>query len=1067
MKNYLFKFYLLLLSTLISTNIYANKRVLPTAYQGLNEQSYQLFSVPTLNKSSKNLSLLLNNNLNISFNITHNYTHNNGDISILANNPEGSINATIGTNSIFGQIHFNNKHYILTTEGPSSWIIQLPENGIHFNNCDHEGHVTKKVDLQSIQKTEKGSPTIIDLLIVYNQTLRDRYPGQLLQTRFNHYLNIANQVTANTGISLAFRLVANEQLPYDHMNSNQIALNDMRTSLDGGFVEGMQNLKQLRESVGADLIIFIRPYDLEIRGNCGQAFFPRTKDGVNFDPSFGLHMISDGMDSWSLCSDQVMIHELGHNLGAGHHNVPEEYLFIEDAAGYAKSGRFATVMGSFGTGQPERFMRVDMFSNPDLPCAGAACGVFGEFNNATVINLMKDVVANYQPSISSIAINEYSRVNPDHDNDGVNDWDDSFPFDPLENSDTDNDGQGDASDAFINNPFEQIDTDEDGIGNNQDLDDDNDGINDTFDSFPLDASESQDSDGDGIGDISDEFPNISSEQLDFDQDGIGDNQDIDDDNDSFTDIDNVLQDLLIINTGNNRIMRFDAQTGDSHGTEVLSTDGLLTFHSDLSYREESQTLFYTSSSGVKSLDLMSRETKGIYVPAFSDNNNVQLQSGFPTSLSSINGENLVVSRISNPQILILKGQKKASVDLDIAWNIANGDNSIDIITLNNDSFILGQEGYLYSTQNSNSIDAMRVNGLVIQRWMDDPYALASNGSTLFTSNQGPNKIVAVDLNSSQLFENFIQLDELAYSNPTGMAVTNENILLVAASDQNAILKFNASTGEFLGELVSGSGLDNPHKMILVPRLNDRFHHDIDKVIKPNAGLWFNPDTNGRGFDIEIFNNRLVVIWYTYDEEGLPTWYISSGEFEGFTYTGNFDKTHLNPDGTFTSKNVGSISIVFDNERTAQVDWQIDEVQDSESIQWIVWSNKEEVNNYTGLWGRSDGPGWGVSVATIGSTSIAIPYIYDQAGEPRWLISDPVNTSSPLNFTLNAVFSDTLCPSCSGEPLTTRAAAGNMTLNLNDSKSWQSQVQFPQPIVGEWILENTDIILFSSDASRPR
>lgn len=52
----------------------------------------------------------------------------------------------------------------------------------------------------------------------------------------------------------------------------------------------------------------------------------------------------------------------------------------------------------------------------------------------------------------------------DDDNDGVNDYDDTFPFDPNESKDSD----------------------QDGIGDNADLDDDNDGINDEDDVAPLD-----------------------------------------------------------------------------------------------------------------------------------------------------------------------------------------------------------------------------------------------------------------------------------------------------------------------------------------------------------------------------------------------------------------------------------------------------------------------------------------------------------------------------------------------------------------------------------------------------
>ncbi len=86
-----------------------------------------------------------------------------------------------------------------------------------------------------------------------------------------------------------------------------------------------------------------------------------------------------------------------------------------------------------------------------------------------------------------------NEVDPDDDNDGVNDEDDAFPLDPTETTDTDGDG----------------------IGNNADDDDDNDGVNDEDDAFPLDPTETLDSDGDGIGDNSDPIPYPYSGELNF------------------------------------------------------------------------------------------------------------------------------------------------------------------------------------------------------------------------------------------------------------------------------------------------------------------------------------------------------------------------------------------------------------------------------------------------------------------------------------------------------------------------------------------------------------------------
>nr|ANV81116.1 hypothetical protein [uncultured Candidatus Thalassoarchaea sp.] len=145
--------------------------------------------------------------------------------------------------------------------------------------------------------------------------------------------------------------------------------------------------------------------------------------------------------------------------------------------------------------------------------------------------------------VPSFSITYGQETNVDYDNDGVNNEDDAFPYDPSESMDTDGDGWGDNSDAFPEDGTEWLDTDGDGIGDNADTDydgdgtddsmedSDGDGVNDAEDDFPNDANESTDTDGDGVGDNSDVFPDDANESSDLDGDGIGDNSDDDADGD--------------------------------------------------------------------------------------------------------------------------------------------------------------------------------------------------------------------------------------------------------------------------------------------------------------------------------------------------------------------------------------------------------------------------------------------------------------------------------------------------------------------------------------------------------
>ena len=146
----------------------------------------------------------------------------------------------------------------------------------------------------------------------------------------------------------------------------------------------------------------------------------------------------------------------------------------------------------------------------------------------------------------------------DIDGDGYGDnqsgtFPDAFITDPTQWSDLDGDGFGDnpggrQADAFPNDPTQWEDVDGDGLGdyesgNNPDpflFDFDNDGYNDSIDPLPKFASPG-DLDNDGVLDGEDMFPEDFREWADNDDDEVGDNADTDDDNDGWSDADELRE----------------------------------------------------------------------------------------------------------------------------------------------------------------------------------------------------------------------------------------------------------------------------------------------------------------------------------------------------------------------------------------------------------------------------------------------------------------------------------------------------------------------------------------------
>ena len=94
---------------------------------------------------------------------------------------------------------------------------------------------------------------------------------------------------------------------------------------------------------------------------------------------------------------------------------------------------------------------------------------------------------------------------------------------------------------------------------------------------------------------------------------------------------------------------------------------------------------------------------------------------------------------------------------------------------------------------------------------------------------------------------------------------------------------------------------------------------------PFPGLWWNPAEPGRGFDIELQGDTMLVSTYIYESSGDPIWYLSSGTYNhaNGTFTSSFDSYSngqcfgcpwVTP--VLQSNAAGPISITFYTNQTA-------------------------------------------------------------------------------------------------------------------------------------------------------
>ena len=251
-----------------------------------------------------------------------------------------------------------------------------------------------------------GEP-VIDLLVLTNQEVEDYHEGpDGMMAFFQTAIARANLGLENSQIDLRIRLQGVEKIDYESSRS------DMSEDLE--YITNSEEIAQLRDKWGADLVSFIRPgiADLTI----GVAWILRDENG---HPERGYNVVASN----SVTHRSTLLHEIGHNLGAAHdrenaaaggiHPYSHGHRF-----GASDGKNYRTVM-AYQPGDP-----INHFSNPNISYLNEPTGIAsGEFaaDNARSLNRTGAIVANYR---AHIHIPPQANAGPDRwiedlDGDGV------------------------------------------------------------------------------------------------------------------------------------------------------------------------------------------------------------------------------------------------------------------------------------------------------------------------------------------------------------------------------------------------------------------------------------------------------------------------------------------------------------------------------------------------------------------------------------------------------------------------------------------------------------------------
>lgn len=179
-----------------------------------------------------------------------------------------------------------------------------------------------------------------------------------------------------------------------------------------------------------------------------------------------------------------------------------------------------------------------------------------------------------------------------------------------------------------------------------------------------------------------------------------------------------------------------------------------------------------------------------------------------------------------------------------------------------------------------------------------------------------------------------------------------------------------------------------------------------------SDIWWNPNESGWGLTIADHETQLFAVWYTYRQDGSPTWFVIPGGtfsqgrriFTGDAYqtTGPPYFAAFNPNAVTVTR-VGSAAIDFappgQAAGTALFTYTIGSVSGSKQIQRQPFGSGAPAwgTDVTDIWWNPNESGWGLTLAQHGNNVFGVWFTYDANGQPLFVVMPGVTFNAANSF----------------------------------------------------------------------
>ncbi|MDR0872155.1 MAG: M12 family metallo-peptidase [Prevotellaceae bacterium] len=284
-----------------------------------------------------------------------------------------------------------------------NYLTEQTLSEVQHEHSDECGHVSehsgskRSAILRSVNpsQSESFAAVTVDILVVYTPAAKVEIAqkGNDIDLEIDGGIQQSNLVLSNSNTNVTLNLVYKQEVDYTESSSPNTDLDRLRDPQDGHADEA----HALRSRYNADLVVLLLA---ESGSNVAGAGYILSNDLYGGNPKSGFSVLKAKHVN---TTGYVLIHEIGHNFGCGHHvntdanNLSRTslYSYSRGYAGTSSLGGFSTIMTYENVGGP----RIPYFSDPVIPYNGVFVGA-ADANNAKTIRQTKELIAAYDYEVS-------------------------------------------------------------------------------------------------------------------------------------------------------------------------------------------------------------------------------------------------------------------------------------------------------------------------------------------------------------------------------------------------------------------------------------------------------------------------------------------------------------------------------------------------------------------------------------------------------------------------------------------------------------------------------------------